>query len=208
MPQIKVLAIFGSPRKGGNTDTLLEAALECLVATWPESTVERIRICEFDISPCTSCGDCDADGACTVEDDMRDIYERLEEADILMVSSPVYFMGPTAWLKTIVDRCQGVWIKNFVLRPGAFKEDMKERPRVAGLISACGQEGERMFQGLDNTMFAWFSTLGFHYDTKLLVERMDRSDAVQRDPKVLDQARELGRALVEELERRRKWYKH
>lgn len=208
MPEIKVLAIYGSPRKGGNTDTMLDAALGCLLDAWPEAKVERIRVAELEVSPCTSCGDCHDTGTCTVEDDMQPLYRKFDEADILIVASPVYFMGPTTQIKTVVDRCQCVWIRNFILEKDRFKADMKDRPRVAGLVSACGQEGERMFQGLDNTMIAWLSTLGFHYDGKLMEEGKDRFNSVKNDPEALERAKELGRGLVEKLERRREWYKH
>ena len=187
---IKVLAIFGSPRKGGNTDTMLEAAIEGVLEMEPEAEVERVRADSVDVAPCNSCGDCTTTGICTIEDDMTDIYGKLDRADILLASSPVYFMGVTGQLKIMIDRCQCVWIKNFELskEPG--------RHRMAGFLSASGQVLERNFPGLDNTMLAWFTSLGFIYKEKLFIEDMDRYDSVKRSPRSMGKARDLGRRLV------------
>jgi multimeric flavodoxin WrbA len=198
---MKVLAIYGSPRKGGNTDTLMDEAIKGILEVSPGAEVERVRAVDMDISACKACGDCDDAGVCSTDDGMHPLYDSLEGADILLISSPVFFMGVPAQLKAMIDRCQCLWVKNHVLD--------KERigrmgPRVAALLSAAGQEQEKNFVGLDHAMISWTGSLGFHYDEKMFVDRKDRFGAVKADSTILNNARELGHRLVQHLERRKK----
>ena len=191
---MRVLAIRGSPRDGGNTDTLLEEALQGIKEADPEAKVLAIRVLFLNLNPCLACGQCHEDGTCAHNDDMQVMYQRLEEADIVIVAAPIFFMGLPAPFKTLVDRCQCIWIKNFIL-----KEKKDKRRQVGAFLSTAGQSPEKMFVGADHTMGAWFATLGIDYKEKLFVNDMDRFGAVKKHPEVLESARALGKRLVEAL---------
>jgi multimeric flavodoxin WrbA len=92
---LKVLGIFGSPRRGGNTEILLEEALKGAEKEGAE--VERLHLTDFAITPCKECHGCDKTGNCVILDDMQKIYPKLLEADVIILASPIFFYGLTAW---------------------------------------------------------------------------------------------------------------
>ncbi|MEK7827970.1 MAG: flavodoxin family protein, partial [Thermodesulfobacteriota bacterium] len=84
--EVKVLGLFGSPRKGGNTDLLLEEALKGAAAEG--AAVEGIHLSDCRITPCRECLGCFKGGVCVIADEMQGIYPRLLEADIIILASP------------------------------------------------------------------------------------------------------------------------
>ena len=99
----KVLILNGSPRKGGNTDVLIESFSRGAIKS---CDVETLRVSDFNVHPCRGCNACKANesGRCVVHDDMMYFWEKLSKTDVLIVASPVYFYGISATLKAIVDR--------------------------------------------------------------------------------------------------------
>ena len=96
---IKILAIFGSPRRNGNTDRLLEAFLEGPVST--SIACRRVRVSEMEFTPCTGCRMCEKKGHCVVPDGMQVVYEWIDDADLVVLASTVYFYGLTAQAKAL-----------------------------------------------------------------------------------------------------------
>jgi multimeric flavodoxin WrbA len=102
---MNVLAICGSPRRNGNTEQLLNRALDHLRAAGHD--VQLIRIADLDIKPCDGCGSCGKtkDRTCIIGgDDFATCFEAMVAADILIVGSPVYFGSATPQLMTLLDR--------------------------------------------------------------------------------------------------------
>lgn len=99
----KVLILNGSPRKGGNTDVLIESFSRGAIKS---CDVETLRVSDFNVHPCRGCNACKANesGRCVVHDDMMYFWEKLSKTDVLIVASPVYFYGISATLKALVDR--------------------------------------------------------------------------------------------------------
>lgn len=101
---MKVLGLAGSPRVGGNSDLLLGEVLHG--AQEVGADVEKVYLNELKITPCQACDACrqpDADG-CVIRDDMQPLYEKLWQADMWVLATPVYWWGPSAQLKLMVDR--------------------------------------------------------------------------------------------------------
>ncbi len=103
---MKVLAAVGSPRKEGNTDALVSAILEGAASVG--AGVEKVNLAELRIEFCDACETCiqadpNAD-YCFKEDDMRDLYPKVAEADCLLVGTPVYFFSLSAQTKVFLDR--------------------------------------------------------------------------------------------------------
>lgn len=110
---MKVLAINGSPRKGGNTDHMLKAALKPLEeAGWD---TEFVQLGGKSIRGCTACGKCfeEKNGRCVIKNDVfNDIMEKMLEADALILGSPTYFTDVSAEMKALLDRSGLVAIAN------------------------------------------------------------------------------------------------
>jgi multimeric flavodoxin WrbA len=101
---MNILILSGSPRKGGNTDLLVEAFAK---GASQIHHVEVVSVHDSKINPCLGCNACfmSKDNTCAQKDDMTIIYEKMACADMLVIASPVYFYGLSAQLKAIIDRC-------------------------------------------------------------------------------------------------------
>ncbi|MBE6765078.1 MAG: flavodoxin family protein [Ruminococcaceae bacterium] len=103
----KVLILSGSPRKGGNSDILCDEFAKG--ARKAGHTVEKIRVAEKNIGYCRACYACRDTGVCAIKDDMADVMQKIIDADVLVLASPVYFYSIDAQLKTLIDRTVARW---------------------------------------------------------------------------------------------------
>jgi len=99
---MKVLGIVGSPRKGGNTEIMVEEALAAARESGAE--IDIFLIYDKTIAGCDACASCFQTGKCRIKDDMQSLYKKMEEADAMLFGSPVYFHSYTAQAKAIIDR--------------------------------------------------------------------------------------------------------
>lgn len=100
---MKVLAISASPRLGGNSEVLCDRFLEGAKEAGCET--EKIQVTKKNISPCMACDACKENHVCVQKDDMAEIIEKMTEADVVVLSTPVYFYSISAQLKMVIDRC-------------------------------------------------------------------------------------------------------
>lgn len=98
----RVLGIMGSPRRGGNTDILVAKALEGAQAAG--ASVETVFLGGLTIRECDGCHACWRGRECPKRDDMNAVYRAVSAADALVLGTPVYWYGPTALMKGLVDR--------------------------------------------------------------------------------------------------------
>ena len=110
---VKVLGISGSPRRHGNTETLLDAVLDGARDAGAE--VEKIILRSLDYASCRGCNACHRTGACIIKDELTPVFEEIARADILVVASPIYSMGIPAELKGLIGRTQYIWARKFIL---------------------------------------------------------------------------------------------
>ena len=104
----KVLILSGSPRKGGNSDILCDEFAKGALENGNQ--VEKIRVTEKKIAPCTGCYFCrNHGGRCALNDDRGDILQKIIDCDVLVLSSPVYFYSMCAQLKAVIDRTVARW---------------------------------------------------------------------------------------------------
>jgi len=97
-----VLGIVGSPRRGGNTEVLVGAALRG--AEEAGALVEKVLLSRLDISPCLACDACRDTGECVQQDDMAELLEKMQHSQVWVLGTPVYYFGPTAQFKAFLDR--------------------------------------------------------------------------------------------------------
>ena len=106
----KVLILSGSPRKGGNSDILCDEFLRG--AQDAGHKAEKIRVAEKKVTPCSGCYYCSTHGgACVHKDDMADILQKMIDADVIALASPVYFYSISAQLKAVIDRTVARWLE-------------------------------------------------------------------------------------------------
>lgn len=189
--RVRVAGFACSPRRGGNTDLLLEAALGG--AEQAGALVERFNLREMTIAPCLHCGGCaDGSGRCVVDDDMRRLYEPLRRADRLLVASPVFFMGLTAQAKAMIDRCQPLWVRR------NLGEDISEArfERAALYLGVGGSDFPHLFDASRMVLASWYWTLQIFDRRDSTFAGVDARGAIGDHPTALGEARAAGRAIA------------
>jgi multimeric flavodoxin WrbA len=194
---MKLLGIYGSPRKGGNSDLLLDEALRGAEISGAE--ISSIRVCDLNISGCIECGSCDKTGECVIGDDMQVIYPRLLEADAIILASPIFFYGVPSQAKALIDRCQAMWCKRML-----EKEPARRRTYNGGrgyLIAVGATKGGNLFEGVQLTARYYYDALDMSYEGGTLIKQVEGKGDILKHPEAMQEAFELGRkaALAESL---------
>jgi multimeric flavodoxin WrbA len=188
-----LVGIYGSPRKAGNTDVMLDAFLEGAKTAGGE--VNRLYVRELEIRGCLGCGHCDRTGMCIQKDDMQHVYPLLEQTQHIVVASPIYFYGITAQLKLLVDRAQALYMK----RELAEKEGNVGREKSARkgfLLLAGATRGKRLFECSILTIKYFCDALGVAYSGELCFKEIDERGAVLQHPGAIEECRAAGTNFV------------
>lgn len=102
----KLIAFVGSPRSGGNTDILVDEAIDTFCEAGGEA--EKIFLSSLEINPCQGCFACMSndglDSVCIQQDDMTELYQKMFAADVIIWATPIYMWSPTAQMKLFLDR--------------------------------------------------------------------------------------------------------
>ena len=188
---VKVLGISSSPRKGGNSDTLLKEALQAAEEAGAET--EYVSVLDINIEPCYGCGHCDKKGVCRIKDEFPELLDKMLGADVLIFATPIYFMGVSAWGKMIIDRCQCLWSRKYVL-----KLDVRDNTRDwAGMVIAVGgSKSKKMFDVIDLTMKYFFDVLEINIIEKAYFNQVDEKGAVLDHPAAIEETRTKIKKLV------------
>ena len=139
-----VWAFFGSPRKGGNTDILLEEFLRGCQEQG--ASCERIRVTRLQVGGCKGCDGCEKTGRCVVEDDMQAVYEALERSDRIVMAAPIYFYNVPAQAKAVIDRTQALWSRKYI-REETGRGSAATPDRRGFFIGVGATRGKRLFEG-------------------------------------------------------------
>jgi len=189
---MKILGIYGSPRKGGNTDQLLDKALEGAESAGAE--ILRVSARGLDMCGCIECGGCDETGKCVVKDDMQSVYPLLEEAKVIILASPIFFYGVTAQVKALIDRSQASWSKRMLEKT---PQERKTYDSGKGYLIAVGAtRGENLFEGAILTARYFFDALDMTYEGGIFFRSLEKKSAVQEHPETLQEAFNLGLKAV------------
>ncbi len=125
---MKIVAIVGSPRLKGNTNYLIDRALEETAKLGVEN--EKIVLSQYEVNPCLGHDDCASFKSCLQQDDTGWILDKFREADGVILATPVYYYNVSAQMKAFIDR-------NYFL----YKHDQQYKARVVGIIIVAEQEG-------------------------------------------------------------------
>ena len=189
---MKILGIAGSPRRNGNTDLLLAEFLKGAASKGTE--VKTLYLDDLKINPCQHCDSCFKAGKCKIQDDMQTIYTELEKADVIVLASPVQFSGPPSEVKAMIDRCQCLWARKYVLKTAPLS---REKIRKGFLISVGATHMKDMFEPTLQIVKTWFHVLEIEYAGDLLLSRVDEKGAILKQPETLRKAYEAGQKLAE-----------
>ncbi|MFX1485121.1 MAG: flavodoxin family protein, partial [Promethearchaeota archaeon] len=106
-PEVKtILGIVGSPRRGANTETLVDTVIAGAAERGAVSA--KVILDELTIGPCHACNHCQENGTCIQDDDMSDLIELMAKSDVWVLGTPIYWWGPSAQFKAFIDRWYGL----------------------------------------------------------------------------------------------------
>lgn len=182
---MKILAIVASPRLNGNTNYLVDQALDEAASLGAQT--EKIVLSQHRVNPCLGHTDCDSFDTCQQQDDTVWILDKFSQADGVILATPVYYYNVSAWMKAFIDR-------NYFL----YRHNRKAQAGVVGLVVIAGGEGvedalhtlklfvDASFNVSPNKIF---SITGYASDPGEIKDKQD----------VIKGVRELGRKMVQSL---------
>ena len=177
---MKILALIGSPRRKGNTNTLVEQILKG--SRTKGHKTEKVFLYDHTISLCVDCRSCKkGDYVCCINDEMQKIYPRMEEADLIIFGTPLYWYGPTAKMKLLIDR----------MRPFVANKKLRDKKAVVVTPSA---EGAKACGPLLEMFRMCFEYLGMEFAGKIFVKAYEKGE-IAENQRELERAYEFGASL-------------
>ena len=193
MPQI--VAIYGSPRRWGNTATLLKHAVQGAVDAGAQ--VNEIILRDLKMSPCLEIYACKKDGRCAIKDDFHQVVDQILSAKGLILASPVFFYTVSAHTKILMDRCQSLWVKKYWIDKVTFGQ---WEPKRKGLfISVGATKGKKLFDGTLLTVKYFFDVLDMELFRSLLYRGLDFEGDILKYPEYLEAAYQAGNDLAKTI---------
>lgn len=165
-PLKKALILIGSPKKNGNCAF---AAKMIVIGLNDDITAENINVSTLNISPCSDCGYCLKHGRCKINDDMSFILQKINDADIIFVSSPLYFNSVSAQLKMVIDRCQVLWASKQIRSTPIINPN---KARTGYFLCTAGSQ-KPDFTGAKLVMDLFFKAISSSFDDSILIDNTD-----------------------------------
>ena len=192
----KIIAIYGSPRRKGNTAALLKKAVEGARDFGAE--VEEIMLRDLKISPCLEIYGCAQAGECAIKDDFQKVRDKILDSRGLMLASPVFFYAVSSHTKILMDRFQSLWVKkNWVDKLPADQRSIK---RKGLFISVGATKGKKLFDGILLSVRYFFDVLDMELWKALLYRQLDFQDDVLKHSEYLEEAYNAGKAFAKAIE--------
>ncbi len=197
--QIKVLAFATSPRRHGNSETLLDWVLESMGAE-DGVEIDKIALADVDLHPCHGCNACEQLNRCVQRDYMDVIHDKIIEADCIVLASPIYCMGLASQAKALVDRTQVFRSRKYVLKLPIVPPEKKGK-RIGIFLSTAGQDWDYVFDAAIPSIKCFFNVIEVrNRDLEyLLVKNVDEKGAIEGHPTARENAYHLGKEVIRRL---------
>lgn len=200
--EIKVLAFAGSPRRGGNSETLLDWVLASMGEV-EGVVIEKIPLTEANVNPCRGCNACETLNRCVQRDGMDILHDKIIEADCIILAAPIFCMGICAQAKALIDRFQVFRSRKYVLKLPVVPPERRGK-RLGIFLSAAGQNWDHVFDGAIPSVKCFFHVIDvrdadIHY---LMVNNVDEKGAILQHPTAQADAARIGKEVVAELKKR------
>ena len=185
---VKLCAIYGSPRKKGNTATLLNAAVQGARSQGAE--VVEIHLRKLKIAPCMEIYGCKKNGECSIKDDFQAARDAVMASKGIMIASPIFFYSVSAQIKTFMDRFQSQWVRKYWIDKVPFGKGEVKRQGI--FISAAATHGSQVFDGALSVVKYFLDTVDAALWESLLYRGLDFEGDVREHPEYIEEARQAG----------------
>lgn len=199
---IKVLAFATSPRRHGNSETLLDWVLAAMEKQEGVS-IEKIALEEANINPCRGCNACEVLNKCVQRDGMDIVHDKIIEADCIILASPIFCMGLCAQAKALVDRAQVFRSRKYVLKLPIVPPERKGK-RIGIFLATAGQTWPHVFDGAVPSVKCFFHVIDvFDKDIRyLMIRGVDEKGAIENHPTAKNEAEILAKEVIADLRSR------
>jgi len=172
------VGICGSPRRGGNSEILLDEFLKCLEEKGTET--KKFILNEMKFVPCQECENIRKDGRCKIQDDMQKIYSEVEGADIIVVSSPIFFGSLSAQIKMMIDRFQCQWLGINIFKTYT--------PKKKKGYFICVEAGDRddFVENAKSIIKNFFVTIGATYSGEVICKGVDKKGKIREKKECIE----------------------
>ncbi len=189
---MKIVGFVGSPRKKGNTTTIVNEVLRGAGEAGAETKIFDLNALR--IRGCQACYQCQTpDGKCVQKDDMAQLYDEIFTADGVVIGSPVFMLQVTGQTKIFIDRLFALmYLKDG--RPGNFRNKVKAKKTVT--VYSQGQPDTGIFASSFDMHEGALSFLGFKIQERIVAGGMGPEDAAKRNQAILDKAYAAGAGLL------------
>jgi len=176
----KALLIAGSPRRGGNSDTMAAIAGHTLEQAGVAATTIYLR--DLNFSACQACGACAQSGRCVLPDDLPPVSERLLTAEMIILAAPIHFQNLGALTKAFIDRSQPFWAVKYLQKQSLINDpDFRRRRRVFALLCG-GTDYPDMFDCAVKSIRLFALMLEAKYRGGVFLPRVDAPGDIAGDP--------------------------
>jgi multimeric flavodoxin WrbA len=192
LPKPQILGIGGSPRRGGNSDILLQHILHTIGET------KQLR--DFQFQSCIGCEKCRTDKICTgLQDGMSLLYPAIIEAKGLVLVSPTHNYNVTALMKAFIDRLYCFYNFDNKNRPGPWSSQLGNQGRKAIIVAVCEQESKKDMGFTLDGMRLPLEALGYEILGELAVLGVFARGKVKERKEMLRRASGLGTLLAQAI---------
>ena len=197
---IRVLALATSPRRHGNSETLLDGMLKAMEQHGADVTKHALT--ELKILPCRGCNSCEKNGECVIKkDDTKNILDEMIAADIVIFAAPIFCMGIPSQAKALVDRMQVLRSRKFVLEMPIVPKERKGK-RIGVFLSTAGQDWDWVFDSTIPTIECFFGL----QDIKkkeiryLMINNIDKKGEILKHPTACNEAKLIARQIMGDIQ--------
>jgi multimeric flavodoxin WrbA len=193
---IKVLAFAGSPRRHGNSETLLDWVLGGM-STDQDVVIEKVALTDANINPCKGCNACEKLNKCVQRDGMDVYHDKIVDADIILLSSPIFCMGVASQVKALIDRAQVFRSRKYVLKLPIVPPERKGK-RLGVFLASAGQKWDYVFDAAIPSVKCFYHVIDIRDAdvSYLMINGVDEKGAIEHHPTARTDAEKLGKAVI------------
>lgn len=179
---MKTLILYSSPNEKGNTYSLIDKFVQGL-----GGEVDIIDVFRGKISPCIDCKYCYNIKECSIKDDMTEIYKKVDDSDLIVIATPMYFASVPGPLKNLIDRLQVYWSKKYIRKE---REDIRIKKGISIIVT--GTYWKDMFIPIEETLKLAFGAMDARIEDTLYAINTDENP-VGKNEEILEAAYKLGK---------------
>lgn len=189
------ISIFsGSPRKTGNSSIIASKLEQEFTNLNNKVTCDIIKVSDLNIYPCTGCESCSNTSRCVIQDDMLEIYKKVQLSDVIVFVSPIYFGSITGQLKILIDRFQPFFAAKYLRKQPIIPSSNN---KIASLIAVSGMDKQRFYENAQEIIKVFCINSNIKLGPGLYLGGVDYAGEINDKPLLKNKVSELAQLLID-----------